>query len=221
MALGSCQISSLLSLFTQQKNRQQRRPLVRKVSTSLWGRGGEDERRIQGQEVQSWPAEAPTLKKKIMEGSSCNQRRGCFLPDKVSVRTSLEEKLQEDRKTVRFSDEMGHHQPTTSNKETAGKDCPCHAQSEDVEKIVTPVGYRQPSDCFTVGLKGYGQPYQHPAWTTSQSTHGRHPPPPGLNPVRRPKDSSFTRGQRLGGMASDGNFTTSIESGYIYKPMHG
>lgn len=136
---------------------------------------------------------------------------GCFLPEKIGVRTSLEAKLQEDRKKVCFSDRP--------NKKDCACAQSCKSASGEQNMIVTPIGHRQPDDCITVGLKGYGQPYQHLAWTTSQSVHGRYPPPPGLNPVRYPRDSSFTNSQGLGGSSSDSEFNTSIVKGYIYKPM--
>ncbi|KAK3791602.1 hypothetical protein RRG08_002957 [Elysia crispata] len=148
-----------------------------------------------------------------MEGQNPS---GCDPSAKVSVRTPLEEKLKNNRKRVCF---------THSGETAEQKDNTCCSGYENLsdqpEMVVTPVAQRPPNDHFVVGLKGYGQPYQHPAWTTTQSIHGRFAPPPGLNPVRFKRNTSFTNMQGLGGMASDGHFTTSIETEYVYKPMKG
>ncbi|XP_012939785.1 UPF0691 protein C9orf116 homolog [Aplysia californica] len=75
-------------------------------------------------------------------------------------------------------------------------------------------------DCFTVGLKGYGRPAQHPLYVTSSSVYGRHPPPPGLQAKRRAFHSRFTKTQALGGMYEDTHFTTETESQLVYTPAN-
>ncbi|KAH9523783.1 hypothetical protein Btru_040929 [Bulinus truncatus] len=72
-------------------------------------------------------------------------------------------------------------------------------------------------DCFTIGLKGYGVPYQHPLFTTSNAVYGRHAPPPGLNKKRFPRQAKFTTGTWKCGVYEDFHLTTEISYTSVYK----
>ncbi|XP_059142958.1 uncharacterized protein LOC131930471 [Physella acuta] len=73
-------------------------------------------------------------------------------------------------------------------------------------------------DCYTLGLKGYGRPHQHPLYQTSNAVYGRLAAPPGLNKKRFPRNTKFTTDIWKCGIYEDMHMCTEVESDALYVP---